>query len=310
MKLFVKQKKLVVVLFLILFFGTSVESSASSGPMHSVKGKVFYKWDPKKAAHFDIGFREQGEMSGCKLFKLISNECYWFFEAQHQVIGDMYKTFVRSAKEPLYCYQFKPRIIEKIKDEAAYNHDLKYEILVKTFGYLDAIEKWIYERNIDQLPEGWPNGKTVRMRIQELTGKLFNSHHDLRLWFKESERYLLWSNDKKQLVLNEKRKQNKQPYPERQYEKIPDNPVHLESFFARYFMYLKMHMRRTDDTWYIITSSYPMSRPHAVGVQIPTKTVTKYKSKIEVSNKYYLDHSIKKLKEGLSWEIPNPRPVW
>jgi hypothetical protein len=83
--------------------------------------------------------------------------------------------------------------------------------LGKTHGYKIAIEKWMSLHTLAFRPKNWKTGTNIRKRVYELTGQLPQNKFELKRWWKENEKYLIWSENSKKLVVDLKAKIKKSP---------------------------------------------------------------------------------------------------
>ena len=147
------------------------------------------------------------EKSQCTSLTFISHKKKWMSEALYDplVLLPVPPDYpydapgVFTASNPSYCFYFYSSTEYKNR-KGPYS----YETLTRSAGYLEAIEKLWSERALDEHPEHWPKGVTVRDRIEELTGIRFDSKDKLRNWFLEHVHYLVWSEQKKALVVDKK----------------------------------------------------------------------------------------------------------
>ncbi len=219
------RKFLAVALSPAMVAGLLVSSSQASSPrlppaFSTTKKLPLYK-----------NVKSQGKALGCTWFWVSSPRSYWFQKAQYKVKGELYTGIVQSTQQKGLCYYF---LWDQFYVGYGYQHypNLPLEDVVRTFGYLDYIEKVIHEDDLDSVPDGWPPGKTVRMKLKDITGITFRNQIELIKWFKENETYLFWHPSLSKLRLNKDRKRNRNSYPKRRfYEFGKDSSSDLDRAF-------------------------------------------------------------------------------
>ena len=220
------RKFIAVALPMAMMAGSLVSSVRASYPPRS---PAFSK-TKKLRTYKEV--ENQGKELGCKWSWMLSPQSYWFKQAQYEVKGTLYKDIIQSTRKKGLCYFF---YWDQFFVGFGYRYypDLAWEDVVHTFGYLDYIEKVIHEEDLGSTPKGWPKGKTVRMRLKDITGVTFQNKLKLIVWFKEYERYLFWSKPHNRLHYDPERKENKNPYPKRTFgEYWRDEPLYIKIFWS------------------------------------------------------------------------------
>lgn len=233
------------------------------------------------------------ERVNCAKIRMISDKKVWFKEAHFEFIDSsdpMKFPFLRA--DPSFCYQ-----IISFKTFGLRNLRLKdpvgYKAKIRTLGYLDAIEKWIYWKPLDHHPPGWPDGKTIRQRLKDLTNINFPDRKALKKWFEENKYYLYWSFVAEEpLIVVQKAKEEKAH-------------LHYLTFViggseAYWNLRLSGHM---DDEWrtdqHIRSESYGNYEDGFLDVAFPFSVLEDAQAK-EKSYRKFLEKIIGKLKTHLS----------
>ena len=230
----------------------------------------------------------------CEKVRMISTKRLWFKEAHFEYIDiEMRRgkptVFASLRKDPSFCYQVIGFNHGYYKD----NTELPYpwKVNMKTRGYLDAIEKWIYWKPLDYTPKDWPQGKTIRQRIQKLTHISFKDRNELKQWFEENKYYVNWIEEKGYLVVDLEAKKARKKFHKFWTSKL--KPVSYWTLTLRGFM---------DDQWQ--TDKAIRGEAHEresgfIDLEFPLTAPKDMAAKKE-GYKIFLRHSIEGLKRSLS----------
>ena len=146
-----------------------------------------------------------GYPDGCQSMGMISRKQLWFYEAQLQPIKQNPSGTQGSFENnPELCF-----LIFGTGGGLSSNKQSQYplDILTRTYGYMNALEKWSYWKPLGLHPQDWPGSTTIGERIMQLTGLRFNKRNELKNWYLENEPYLIWSEDKNLLIVEEEMKE-------------------------------------------------------------------------------------------------------
>lgn len=160
---------------------------------------------------------------GCKSYCSINAKTLWFYEAQFIYVERFSRGWGFLKSDPTVCFLiygysgFVWNYPGPGKDQIKYSE----EILIRTQGYVNALEKWAYWQPLDFHPPDWPGQTTIRERIKQLTGIHFANRKDLKKWYQDNEHYLIWSEEKSLLVVEEelkKKGEKAHDFPKRQLQ--------------------------------------------------------------------------------------------
>jgi hypothetical protein len=159
-----------------------------------------------------------GNELDCKRIINITPQSFWFNSAELNLMDPI----INSKGYPEGRFKSTPEVCFR----AMLGEDA---LLKKTRGYKIAIEKWMSLHELAFRPENWKTEMNIRKRIFELTGQLFQNKAELKRWWKENEKYLIWSESSNKLVVDPKAKVKKRP--------VSENP--REEIKEEYYWYIK-----------------------------------------------------------------------
>jgi hypothetical protein len=153
----------------------------------------------------------------CKLELYTSEQSYWFNKAilSNKFNRNSPNGTITSKKDSSICfYPVGKRLkgVYRFEDKSPLiKTELSYKQIMQTFGYLDALEKFLYDPPLSSPINELNKSVTIGKRIQEITGKEFKNKTDLRNWMEENRKYLIWEDSLGRLMLRGDLKIKKQP---------------------------------------------------------------------------------------------------
>ena len=130
----------------------------------------------------------------CREERQFSGSQYWFWEGYLGVtdVTDIdSERKGRLSNDPAICFRVP---LTELDDH-----------LARTRGYKESIVQWL-ERLPQEAGEWGKDAQPARQKIRVLTGRDFSSLAEFQRWWEENNDYLLWSENAKQMVVDEQAK--------------------------------------------------------------------------------------------------------